>query len=257
MSETNTDPVIPDPGGAPQPAVPDPSPPESTPDTPDAPAEQDDGEAPQSKRDRRFAELSARSSARERDLAALRAENDFMRRQLAGHSPQDDTPEQAAQRLRMEVRAEVEAEIKQTNFHSLGQSQYSDWPERTQRLIDMGADPNIAQLLLDMPVSEGVKVAGALADDPEALQRISSLRTERGRAVALGKFAATIEEATHDRSRPNGVNGAAAAPAVTRAPAPVRPVTGRASPQFNEYTATDQQLADFYYNQNLQKQIRR
>jgi hypothetical protein len=253
MSETNTDPVIPDPGGAPQPAVPDPSPPESTPDTPDAPAEQDDGEAPQSKRDRRFAELSARSSARERDLAALRAENDFMRRQLAGHSPQDDTPEQAAQRLRMEVRAEVEAEIKQTNFHSLGQSQYSDWPERTQRLIDMGADPNIAQLLLDMPVSEGVKVAGALADDPEALQRISSLRTERGRAVALGKFSAMIDDAA-----PARVNGHSAPPIpVTRAPAPVRPVTGRASPVFNEYTATDQQLADFYYNQNLQKQIRR
>jgi hypothetical protein len=44
---------------------------------------------------------------------------------------------------------------------------------------------------------------------------------------------------------------------MTRAPAPVRPVTGRASPQFNEYTATAQQLADFYMRQNLEKQTRR
>jgi hypothetical protein len=119
----------------------------------------------------------------------------------------------------------------------------------------MGADAGFAALLVEMP--EGVRVAAALAADPDAVERIANLRSERARAVALGKYAATIEEATHDRSRPNGVNGAAAAPAVTRVPAPVRTVTGRASPQFNEYTATAQQLADFYMRQNLEKQQRR
>lgn len=243
MSETQTEPVV-------DPPVPDTPAPADTPstETADTPEEQDEK---QSRGDRRFAELSAKSSARERDLAALQAENEFYRRQLAGQSPQDDTPEQAQQRLRMEVRAEVEAEIKQRNFHDMGKSQYSDWPERTKRLIDMGADANMAQLLLDMPVPEGVKVAGALADDPEALQRISSLQTERGRAVALGKFAALIEDA------PTRSNGPTAAPQITRAPAPVRPVTGRASPVFNEYSATGQQLVDKWMAEDLKNRLRR
>jgi hypothetical protein len=259
MSETNTDPVIPDPGGAPQPAVPDPSPPESTPDTPDTSAEQteEEGERRESRGDRRFAELTARLSAAERRDAERERELEFYRRQLSQQAPRDDTPEQAAQRLRMEVRAEVEAEIKQRNFHEQGQAEYADWGQRTDRLIKMGADPAFAQLLLDMPVGEAVKVTGALAEDPDAVERIARLQTAQGRALALGKYAATIEEATHDRSRPNGVNGAAAVPVVTRAPAPVRPVTGRASPQFNEYTATAQQLADFYMRQTLEKQTRR
>ena len=158
---------------------------------------------------------------------------------------------------RRRSRQEVEAQIRTETFHQQGATQYGDWKQRCDDLVAMGADAGFAQLLVEMPGGEGVRVAAALAADPDAVERIANLRTERARAVALGKYAATIEDATHDRSRPNGVNGAAAAPAVTRAPAPVRPVTGRASPQFNEYTATAQQLADFYMRQTLEKQTRR
>ncbi len=54
----------------------------------------------------------------------------------------------------------------------------------------MGADANFAQLLVEMP--DGVRVAGALAADPAEVERIAGLRSERARAVALGKYAATL-----------------------------------------------------------------
>jgi hypothetical protein len=54
----------------------------------------------------------------------------------------------------------------------------------------------------------------------------------------------------------NGNGGAAQAPVVTRAPAPIRPVTGRVSPVFNEYTATAQEAVDYYMRQNLERQRR-
>jgi hypothetical protein len=73
--------------------------------------------------------------------------------------------------------------------------------------------------------------------------------------VALGKYAATIEDAPQTASRP-AVNGNGAAPVVTRAPAPIRPVTGRVSPVFNEYSATAAELADHYMRQNLERQRR-
>jgi hypothetical protein len=33
----------------------------------------------------------------------------------------------------------------------------------------------------------------------------------------------------------------------------VRPVTGRAAPVFNEYTATPEQLADYYLKKDLER----
>jgi hypothetical protein len=44
---------------------------------------------------------------------------------------------------------------------------------------------------------------------------------------------------------------------VTRAPAPIRPVTGRAAPTFNEYSADAQTLVDRYMKENLERQVRR
>jgi hypothetical protein len=256
MSETNTDPVVPDPGGAPQPAVPDPSPPESTPE--DAPQTEEEGQRPDRDTEgRRVAQVRARLAAAERERDALRAEAEFYRQRAQPVAPEDETPEQRYQRERGAMRQEVEAQIRTETFHQQGATQYGDWKQRCDDLVAMGADAGFAQLLVERPGGEGVRVAAALAADPDAVERIANLRSERARAVALGKYAATIEDATHDRSRPNGVNGVAVAPAVTRAPAPVRPVTGRASPQFNEYTATAQQLADFYMRQTLEKQQRR
>ena len=109
--------------------------------------------------------------------------------------------------------------------------------------------PGFAALLVEMP--DGVKVAAALANDPDEVERIANLRTERARAVALGKYAATLD----DHPAPRASNGAAAA--VTRAPAPIRPVTGRAAPTFNPYTADGQTLVDRWMKEDMEKRMRR
>jgi hypothetical protein len=199
------------------------------------------------KEDRRIAQLRARLGAAEREREAQRAELEFYRRQVAQQAPADETPEQRAMRERAAIRAEVEAQIRTETFHQQGAAAYGDWKQKCDDLVAMGADPGFAQLLVEMP--DGVKVAAALAGDPSEVQRIANLRSERARAVALGKYAATIEGDTP--SRPAG-----AAP-VTRAPAPIRPVTGRAAPTFNEYSADAQTLVDRYMKENLERQVRR
>jgi hypothetical protein len=145
------------------------------------------------------------------------------------------------------IRAEVETQIRTETFHNQGQAAFPDWKQRCDDLVKMGADANFAQLLVEMP--EGVKVAAALAADPAEVERIANLRSERARAVALGKYAATIEDAPPAR----GNGHTTPPPQVTRAPAPIRPVTGRANPQFNEYTAPPEQLVDVYLKRDLER----
>ena len=243
MSETTETTPAAEPEPTPTPA------PESTPaETEEQPQREADEEHKRGG-DRRIAVLTAQLSAQQREREALRAENDFFRRQLQQQAPEQDTPEQAAQRLRMQVRAEVEAEIKVKNLHAQGYAQYADWDERRQRVVDMGGDAGFAQLIVDMPPSEAVRVVAALAEDPEALQRIVKLEGERARAVALGKYAATV-----DADEGGTPRAPRTAPQVTRAPAPIRPVTGRASPQVNLYTMTGEQAVDYFMKENLEKQ---
>ena len=113
--------------------------------------------------------------------------------------------------------------------------------------MQMGADAGFTQLLVEMP--EGARVAGALADDPEELERIAAIKTERGRAIALGKYAAKLPE-----EKPQ----AAPRRAVSRAPAPIRPVNGTANPTFNEYTTDDASaLAQHYMRESMERRMRR
>lgn len=219
--------------------------------TTEAPAPETDApeqeEERKSRGDRRFAELTAKLSAAERQAAQRDAELEFYRRQAQQVPQADETPEQRYHRERAGIRAEVEAQIRTETFHQAGEAQFNDWRQRCDDLVKMGADANFAQLLVEMPGGEGVKVAAALAADPSEVERIASLRTERARAVALGKYAATLDDAPHVP------RAASTAPTTTRAPAPIRPVTGRVSPAFNEYTANADQLADFYMKQAMDR----
>jgi hypothetical protein len=242
MSETTEHPA-PEPEREPAPAPA----PESTP-APDAePAEQTEEEQRDArvKEDRRLAALRARLGAAERVQTQQAAELEFYRRQAVAQPQGEETPEQRYQRERVAIRAEVEAQIRTERFHEQGATEFTDWKQRCDDLVKMGADAGFAQLLVEMP--DGVRVAGALAADPEAVERIAGLHSERARAVALGKFAATLGD------NGNGHARAAAPLPVTRAPAPVRPVTGRASPVFNEYTATPEALADYYLKKDLER----
>jgi hypothetical protein len=135
--------------------------------------------------------------------------------------------------------AEERTKDRVTAFHAAGQAAHSDWAERCQNLQAMGADAQMSHILIEM--DDGARVAGALADDPEALERIAGIGTERGRAIALGKFAASLPAARPARTP------------VSRAPAPIRPVTGVANPVFNEFTATPDQLVEFYSRQAMKR----
>ena len=242
MSETTEHPAEPEREPTPAPA------PKSTP-APDAePAEQTPEEEAErkSRGDRRFAAITAKLSAAERLQAQQAAELEFYRRQAVAQPQGEETPEQRYQRERVAIRAEVEAQIRTERFHEQGATEFTDWKARCDDLVKMGADAGFAQLLVEMP--DGVRVAGALAADPEAVERIAGLHSERARAVALGKFAATL-----GADNGNGHARAAAPTPMTRAPAPVRPVTGRASPVFNEYTASPEALADYYLKKDLER----
>jgi hypothetical protein len=242
MSETTDTTPAPEPEPAPAPA------PESTPAETEEqqPAREADE---QRKEDRRTAALRARLGAAERLQEQQRAELEFYRRQVAAQAPQDETPEQRIMRERAQIRAEVETQIRSERFHEQGGAAYADWKSKCDSLVAMGADAGFASLLVEMP--DGVKVAAALADDPSEVERIANLRSERARAIALGKYAATLD------AEDGGARAPRPAPQVTRAPAPIRPVTGRASPQFNEYTADGNTLVDRYMKQHLESRMRR
>jgi hypothetical protein len=240
MSDTNTltDPQPNAPSvDPPAPAEPEPAP-EPAPAEPAGEEKHAEEEKPRPG-DRRFAVLTAKLSAAERVQAQQAAELEHLRAQQQRQPPGEETPEQAQQRFVAQIRAQEAAKLRAAMFHREGAKEFPDWQQRCADLMAMGADAGFAALLVDTP--DGVKLAAALAQEPEVVERIASLETERGRAIALGKFAATLEQG----------NGAARAPVpapvpVTRAPAPISPVTGRASPQFDEYRASAQELVDHY-----------
>lgn len=236
MSETTEQPEA-QPAPEPEP-TPTPSP---APDT-EAPEPQHE---PEEKEDRRIAQLRARLGAAEREREAQRAELEHYRRQAQQMAPQQETLEQAIARIEREADARAEEKLLARRFHQEAYARYPQWETMRDDLVKMGADPGIATLLIEMP--DGVRVAASLWDDPSELRRIAAIPTERGRAIALGKYAAATEA-----ERP-----ARATPQVTRAPAPIRPVTGRAAPQFNEYTADGNTLVDRYMRQDLEKRLRR
>ena len=206
---------------------------------PNAETPDEAGDKPQekpSRGDKRFAVLSARLARTEAELAEARRH--------AAPRPPEASVDPAVQRL-AEQHAEklyqervVAERVK--SFHDAGKAAFADWQDRCQSLMEMGADPAFAELLVDLP--DGAKVAAALADDPESLEQIAAIKTERGRAIALGKYSAGL-----------AANPATPARSVSRAPAPIRPVTGTARVAFNEATASPQQLVEYYAKQAMAK----
>lgn len=193
--------------------------------------------------ERRIAALSARLSAGEQERARLTAENEHYRRQAGPPRPaqpitENDIPRIVEERVAAQL-AQRETQGRVERFHEAGRAAFPDWQDRCSSLMQMGADAAFAELLVETP--DGARVAAALADDPEELERISGLKTERARAIALGRFAAGME------GKP-----APAARNVSRAPAPIRPISGGTSrTEFNESTASTQQLVDHYTKQAM------
>jgi len=166
-----------------------------------------------------------RYAERQRAEEAARRAAELQQR-LARYEPQQGQDGQQpltqadVERL-IEERAETLARVRA--FHLAGSSEFPDWDDRRQHLMDLGADAGFAQLLVDLP--DGARVAGHLARDPEAVERIAGLPTERERALALGRYAA-------------GLQGRGQAPAPvprrTAPPPPPPPITPPATTRHGE-----------------------
>ncbi len=187
-----------------------------------------------SRADRRIAAMSARLAAQGAELDALRRERNQPPRQPEAMPQTPEELERLVNQRAEQIATARAAQERAERFHEAGRKAHADWTERCQSLMQMGADAGMAEMLIEMP--DGARVAGALADDPEALERIAAIKTERGRAISLGMYAAALE------AKP-----AAPVRRTSNAPAPIRPLNGgqaRAEP--NEHTMTSEQLVEHY-----------
>lgn len=212
-------------------------------EAPEAPVEEQPTEREKeqtSRYDRRIGYLRSQATQAARDRDELAARLATLEAQLrSGVAPQHD-PQQMIQAEAQRLAEQQRTQDRIKSFHDAGRDAYPDWQQRCTDLQAMGADSQIAALLVEM--QDGPKVAAALRDAPEEIEHIASLRGERARAIALGQFAERMT------ARP-GRN-------VSRAPAPPRPVHGRASPIFNEQQATTDQLVEHYARQAMEQRRR-
>lgn len=189
---------------------------------------------------RRFASMTAKLSASSATVRALEQQIQALQRPAAAAGQPAPEAQQAIQAEAERLYQQRITNEKVNSFHEAGKSAYSDWQEKCAALIEMGGDAQFADLLLDMP--DGARVAAALADDPEEMERIAGLKTERARAIALGKYSAAMEAK------------GALAKLVSKAPPPVVPLrSGPVRTVFNESTATPEQLVEYYSKQERTK----
>jgi hypothetical protein len=181
----------------------------------------------------RTEERVARQDA-ERRIAELTER--LQRLENPGQAQQPDIERLVAERLEQrttEVLAQREEQARVQTFHGAGAAAFPDWQSRCTDLMEMGADPGFAQILVDMG-ADGAKVAGDLVDNPAEVQRIAQMPTERQRAVALGQYAAKL---TTQRATPP--------PAAPRSsmPPPIRPPSSaRARPEPSPEGTMDEYL---------------
>lgn len=202
--------------------------PQETPPEAEQPTEREKEQA--SRYDKRIGYLRSQATQAARDRDELAARLAAIEAQMrAGGQAQPD-PQQIIQAKAQELAEQQLLQDRINTFHASGRDAYPDWQQRCSDLQAMGADAQIAALLVEM--QDGPKVAAALRDAPEELEHIASLRGERARAIALGQFAERMT------ARP--------ARNVSRAPAPPKPIQGRTAPTFNEQAATTDQLVEHY-----------
>jgi hypothetical protein len=160
-----------------------------------------------------------RANRLEQELAHYRAQL----QQAAGGNGQT-TPDglppnwQQIPAIRQYVEEQAKVVGKVEAFINAGAAEFPDWDERRARLMDMGADQGIAQILVEMPA--GHRVAAALYDDPDELSRISDMTSQTARAAALGRLAARIE--ARRAPPPNPVRRASTLPPPIQPPAASR-----------------------------------
>jgi hypothetical protein len=231
MSETEQ-PTVLEPEGAPAPS--------GAPETPaaeDQPTEREKEQA--SRYDKRIGYLRSQAARAEQAQAAAEQRLAALEAQMKQSGVQPSPEQQYQEAVRAEATRQTEQQRTQERikaFHDAGREAFPDWQGRMGDLQAMGAIP-ISSLLVEM--EDGHRIAAALRDAPDELERITSLRGERAQAIALGQFAEKLA------ARPTRN--------VSKAPPPPPPIQGRSNPQFNEYQATTEQLVAEYSRRDMQR----
>jgi hypothetical protein len=129
-----------------------------------------------------------RANQLERELQALRAQYNG-----GGQATNDGLPDAWMNdpRVQQYIEARAAEEARVRAFVQAGAQEFPDWDTRRSQLIELGADQELAKLLVEMP--GGHRVAGALYEQPEELERIVEMRSPTARAMALGQLSARLE----------------------------------------------------------------
>ena len=197
--------------------------PEATPEPPAA--------APDKNGDRRFARLTAKAAAAatraeiaERELAEAKARLELLQAsgaQPAAPAAQPDVEAEVNRRLAAARQQERHASLVQEGYKLFGKEA---WEEKGAALGEMGAYANPAFLPALYETPNAAQVVALLADDPDRLTGL----------LAKGPIAMAAE-----MGRLSAEAGTPKAPPVSRAPAPVTPISaGRVAPTF-DFAATD------------------
>lgn len=235
MSETQEDPVAEDP------VVPaaDPVEPEAEQQTEQAAddteaeqvatEEQPEDAKPKPQRDRRFANLRARTTSLEAELAEERTKRAAAEALLNANN-QDDAPparstetvEQAAERLL----AQRHLNDRLTEIDTAGRA-IEGWDEAKATMTSLGAVNNAAFLEALSVTPEAEKVFAELAEDTDLLTALLK-KTPVAMAAEMGRMAAKIETRTKTTAAPGRP--------LSAAPRPVTPVHAPAvTPTFDPY----------------------
>jgi hypothetical protein len=213
----------------------------AAPEAPETPAaeQQPEPSEHETRLSKRIGFLTSRAAQAERARDEMAARLNMLEQHVrSGGQPPPQVDPQFQQIVEQRAGQLSEAQRMQDKinaFHAAGREAYPDWRQQCDDLQAMGADPQIAQLLVEMP--NGPQVVAALHNDAEALEQIAAARGVTARALALGQYAATIKG--NARSAP-------------RVPAPPPPVHGRVAPRFVEQQATTQQLVEHYSRQAME-----
>jgi len=132
---------------------------------------------------------------------------------------------------------------------SAGNKDYPDFTERCNVVASLGAgdNPTFMEIVTDpMIVPDGHKVIASLADDPNEAARILALPPV-AMSAELARYAARVDTP----AKPNGK----AAPAVSKAPPPIKPLTGSA--KASDEPSSDDSDDEWFRKRAAQRQQRR
>lgn len=210
----------------------------ATPET--AATETKEPDEPKPKEDpveKRIARLTARNYAIQRERDELEARLAALERAAR---PADKQDEPTPADFHRSVREEAEKLVKAETFNrecdrvaELGAKEFPDFNSAIGSLWPMlgGFKPDLVEAALE--AGNAHKVLYALSQDPDEAERIAKLPPNR-MGAAIAKLAAAPPPA------------APAPKPVSKAPAPIKPITGAAKAEFNEHTATAQELVAYY-----------